>query len=266
MGGAGGAEPSVSDEPDPSEGCGTANPETGSSNAPLMASNHQYYVKLPANYDADTPYKVMIMFNPTNNPINWAETSAGYEQAAPEAIRVYPHPSNSMSGWQPSEISFFEGLYDAITNNFCVDKNRVFAGGESSGGEFSGFIGCEYGDLLRGIAPGAPKGTSWAIDVNQHECLGHPATIVIWSPADNVLANPTGPEFRDFYATLNECSETSMPVDGWTDDRSNCEQYEGCMEGSPVYFCQHNDPTYSNSFHGWAAFAAEMTWEVFSAL
>jgi polyhydroxybutyrate depolymerase len=251
---------------DPSDGCGKANPQTGSSGSPLMASDHQYYVKLPGNYDENTPYKVMIMFNPTNNPIGWAEQSAGYESAASDAIRVYPHSTHSSSGWGPDEIPFFQGLYDAVVDNFCVDKARVFAGGESSGGEFSGFIGCEYGDLLRGVAPGAPKQTSWAVDVGQHECKGNPAAIVIWSPADNVLQQPTGPDFRDFYAELNECSDMSNPVDGFTDDQSNCEQFDGCADGSPVYFCQHNDPTYSNSFHGWPAFAAEMTWGVFSEL
>jgi poly(3-hydroxybutyrate) depolymerase len=222
-------------------------------------------VKLPSDYDENTPYRVMFMFNPTGNPINWAEQNAGYEKAAPDAIRVYPHMGNQSNGWQPNETSFFQDLYDSITGNFCVDKARVFAGGESSGGEFSAFLGCEYGDLLRGIAPGAPKETSWAIDPTKHECKGNPAAIVIWSPADSVLQQPAGGKFRDFYHDVNACGDTSGPVDGYTDELSNCEEYEGCKAGSPVYFCQHNDPNYGGTHHGWAGFAAKMTWEVFSA-
>ncbi len=250
--------------PEPSAGCGKANPQTGSSGQPLNVSNHQYYVKLPTSYDPNNPYKVMIMFNPTGNDINWAETAAGYEQAAADAIRVYPHMANKNNGWQASETSFFQGLYDAITNNFCVDKNAVFAGGESSGGEFAAFLGCEYGDLLRGVAPGAPKLTAW--NNTQHECKGHPVAIVIWSPNDTVLSQPAGPTFRDYYAAMNECEETSRAVEGFTDPLSNCEQFDGCLAGSEVYFCEHNDPEYSNTYHGWPRFAASMTWQTFSAL
>lgn len=250
----------------PSDGCGSANPPTGSANAPLMASGHQYYVKLPNNYDPNTPYQVIIMFNPTGNPISWAEQNAGYEQAASDAIRVYPHMSNQNSGWQPNETSFFQGLYDALTSSFCIDKARVFAAGESSGGEFAGFLGCEYGDLLRGVAPGAPKQTSWQINLANHDCKGNPAAIVIWSPMDNVLQSPTGSQFRDFYHDMNMCGDSTVPVDGFTNNLSNCEMYEECAEGSPVYFCQHSDPTYSNSYHGWPAFAGRMTWQVFSEL
>jgi len=31
-----------------------------------------------------------------------------------------------------------------------------------------------------------------------------------------------------------------------------------------VYWCQHTDPNYSNTNHGWPAFAGNMTWETFS--
>jgi poly(3-hydroxybutyrate) depolymerase len=229
-------------------------------------SSHNYYVKLPANYEASKPYKVMIMFPPTGNPITWSEQSAGYEKAAPDAIRVYTHMANESSGWQPNETSFFKPFYDDITSRYCIDKNRVFAGGESSGGEFAAFIGCEQGDLVRGIAPGAPKMTSWKIDPAAHTCKGNPTAIVIWSEKDNVLQQPAGSAFRDFYRDRNMCQMTSTAVQGYTDALSNCKLFDGCKEGSNVYYCMHSDPNYGNTYHGWAGFAAKMTWEVFSAL
>ncbi|HEY0465174.1 MAG TPA: hypothetical protein VGC79_13230, partial [Polyangiaceae bacterium] len=54
--------------PDPSAGCGKASPQVGSSGSPLTVSGHQYYVKLPTNYDASKPNPVLMMFNPTGNP------------------------------------------------------------------------------------------------------------------------------------------------------------------------------------------------------
>ena len=250
----------------PSAGCGKASPQTGSSGSPLTISGHQYYVKLPANYNASNPYKVMIMFPPTNNPITWSEQSAGYEQAAPDAIRVYTLEANVSSGWQPNETSFFKPFYDDITGRYCIDKSRVFAAGESSGGEFAAFVGCEYGDLVRGVAPGAPKMTSWKIDPAAHTCKGNPTAIVIWSEKDNVLTQPAGPAFRDFYRTRNMCQTTSTAVQGYTDALSNCKMFDGCQAGSDTYYCMHMDPNYSNTYHGWAGFAAKMTWGVFSKL
>jgi hypothetical protein len=35
-------------------------------------------------------------------------------------------------------------------------------------------------------------------------------------------------------------------------------------DSTPVYRCQHTDPNYSNSNHGWPQFAGNMSWETFS--
>jgi hypothetical protein len=126
---------------------------TGSGNSPLTVSGHQYYVKLPAPYDASKPYRVLFVFNPTNNPITWAEQSAGFESNAAKdsAIRVYPAPASMASGWGAGDVSFFRPLYDQVIASYCADKARVFATGESSGGDFSSIIGCEHANVLRSV-------------------------------------------------------------------------------------------------------------------
>lgn len=266
--GSGGVTGGTKVPPNPSAGCGKSNPATGTSGSPLNVSNHQYYVKLPTGYDANKPYPVLIIFNPTNNPISWAEQSAGYEQlsAKSEAIRVYPHPQNSSSGWGAGDVSFFKPLYDKITDSYCIDKARVFAGGESSGGDFSSIIGCEHANLLRAIAPCATKDVSqYPLDANKRKCTGQVTAIVIHGKNDNVVGPANGPKTRDFYVALNHCGTMTQPVTGYTDTKSNCVQYQGCDANFPVYWCQHTDPNYSETNHGWPAFAAKMTWGVFSS-
>ena len=253
---------------DPSAGCGKASPATGSSGSPLSVSSHQYYVKLPTGYDASKPYPVIFMFNPTGNPITWAEQNAGYESngAKTGAIRVYPHPASEASGWGAGDVSFFMPLYDAVTNAFCVDKARMFAAGESSGGDFSSILGCEYANVLRAVAPGATKDVGqYPLDPARRTCKGQVTAIVIHGLNDNVVGPANGPKTRDFYRALNHCTTTTQPVQGYTDARSNCVQYQGCDAGYPVYWCGHTDPNYSNTNHGWPAFAGNMTWGVFSS-
>jgi len=233
-------------------------------------SGHQYYVKLPTNYDAAKPYPVMMMFNPTGNPISWAESNAGFEATGPKEawIRVYPTMANNASGWGASDVAFFEPFYEKVIDSYCVDKARVFAGGESSGGDFSSILGCEYGDKIRATAPCSTKPVSgYALDVPiKRQCKGEVTAVVIHGKNDNVVGPANGPKTRDFYAALNHCGTTTTPVTGYTDTLSNCVMYEGCDAGYPVYWCNHTDPNYSNTNHGWPAFAPKFLWALFSKM
>lgn len=258
--------------PKPSAGCGKANPRTGSSSNPLT-DGKPYYVKLPTNYDPNTPYRLLFVFNPTGNPITWAENSAGYERlsAKDTAIRVYPHenPSDlarSPGGWSGDDVASFGPLYDAVVSNFCVDRERVFATGESSGGDFASVLGCEYGDKLRGVGPCATKPVNgYPLDASRRQCKGDVTAIVIHGANDRVVGPQNGPATRDFYTAINACGSASEPVEGYTDSLSNCVMFTGCKDNYPVYWCQHEDPEYGNTNHGWPKFAARMTWEIFEA-
>ena len=253
--------------PEPSTGCSKSGPQTGSAGSPLMVSGHQYYVKLPTGYDASKAYPAIFVFNPTNNPIDWAEKNAGFEGAGPKEawIRIYPHPANPSNGWGANDVSFFQPLYDQITGNFCVDKARVFATGESSGGDFSSILGCEHADKLRAVAPCATKNVGqYPLTVSSRKCTGQVTSVVIHGKNDSVVGPENGPKTRDFYAALNHCQMTTMPVSGFTDTLSNCVMFQGCDAGFPVYWCQHTDPNYSNTNHGWPAFAPKFIWGLFS--
>ncbi|WP_433926564.1 PHB depolymerase family esterase [Sorangium cellulosum] len=253
--------------PEPSAGCNKANPQTGSAQSPLTVSGHQYYVKLPTGYDASKPYPVMIMFNPTGNPISWAEQNAGFEVTGPKEawIRVYPHPANSNSGWGAGDVSFFQPFYDQITDNFCIDKARVFAAGESSGGDFSSILGCEHADKLRAVGPCATKNVpQYPLNAGTRDCTGQVTSVVIHGERDSVVGTENGPKTRDFYTALNHCGASTTPVEGYTDNLSNCVMYQDCDEGYPVYWCEHGDPNYSNTNHGWPGFAPKFLWSLFS--
>jgi poly(3-hydroxybutyrate) depolymerase len=239
----------------------------GSAGSPLSVSNHQYYVKLPAAYDANEPYPVLFVFHPTGNPIDWAEKNAGYETngAKTAAIRVYPASANNASGWVASDVAFFAPLYEKVTADYCVDRARAFAAGESSGGDFASILGCEHADKLRGVAPCATKDVpQYPLDTATRKCTGQVAAVIIHGKNDMVVGPANGPKTRDFYVALNHCSSTTTPVAGYTDALSNCVVYQGCDAGYPVYWCQHTDPNYGTTNHGWPKFAGNMSWETFS--
>lgn len=267
VGGAGGAGGSAGNAPKPSAGCNKEPGPLGSAGSPLTVSSHQYYVKLPSPYDSKKPYPVLFVFHPTGNPIDWAEKNAGYESngAKDAAIRVYPASASNGSGWVASDVSFFTPLYEKVTADYCVDKARAFAAGESSGGDFASILGCEHADKLRAIAPCATKDVpQYPLNASTRKCTGQVAAVIIHGKNDSVVGTENGPKTRDFYAALNHCSAMTTPVEGYTDARSNCVAYQGCDAPYPLYWCQHTDPNYNNTNHGWPQFAGNMTWQTFS--
>src|SRR5690606_17899825 len=145
-----------------------------------------------------------------NNPLNWAEQNAGFERngAKDGAIRVYPGAGNNSAGWGAGDVSFFEPLYDQIIENFCVDQARMFAAGESSGGDFVSILGCEHADKLRAVAPCATKDVpAYPLNAATRNCTGQVTAVVIHGKMDNVVGTVNGPLTRDFYVDLNHCGD-----------------------------------------------------------
>jgi len=262
--GAGGSGGAPKPPARPSAGCGKPLPATGTSAAPLTVANHDYYVKVQASYDANTPYPMVIVFNGTADRLNWGELNAGYEGRA--SIRVYANPSNTSAGWSVNDLSFFTPLYDQLTSSFCVDTARVFASGSDSGGTFVDILGCEYARVLRAVAfSGSKELTTHPLDPAQRSCTGQVAAIVIHSPQDRIVRPEGGDKARDFYLAVNHCGTATAPLARYSGSPSYCVQYQGCDEGFAVSWCPHTDPTYADTYHGWPSFAGPMTWSLFSS-
>lgn len=259
----------------PSEGCAKPRPANlGSANSPLPITQYNdYYVKLPNNYDPNTPYKLTFVFHhsssDTNGIIRWGENSSGLEQqgALGSSIMVYPRArQTSGSGWRGWDEPMFEPLYNKVTSELCVDKNRVFALGYSSGGDYTSLIGCEHGDKLTAIVPVATKDVAgYPLSAERRQCKDQVAAIVVHGTMDSAVGAQWGPATTDFYRSLNNCSSESDPIAGYTDNLSNCVKYRGCDAGGEVSFCYHSNPAYSNTYHGYPPFTGKLAWDYFSS-
>ena len=104
--------------------------------------------------------------------------------------------------------------------------SRIFAGGHSSGGFFTHEVGCQRGDIVRGIGPiaaGPPRGT----------CTGKVAVWIAHGTEDNV---ETGRSARDFWVEQNGCDgAVSTPVSPAT-----TVEYGGCDDGFPVRYYEYD--------------------------
>ena len=73
------------------------------------------------------------------------------------------------------------------------------------------------------------------------------------------------------FRTANGCSMTSTPLpnapvcmsSGMTVN-DGCIKYDGCSV--PTIWCSHDDPSYSNTHHGWPCFATQAISDFFNGL
>lgn len=57
------------------------------------------------------------------------------------------------------DVAFFDALVGYLEQTYCVDTDRIFALGVSSGAIMSNMLGCFRGDVLRAIVPAS--GMTW---------------------------------------------------------------------------------------------------------
>ncbi len=269
-----------------SAGCGQTPPSQGSGTVTVPGyGTRDYYLDLPSGYDENVPYPLMFAYHPLGvgpPPFlsTWGELfcSPFYGNFAAavgsEGIFVCPEGLSSGSAQQdwvhPSDDDFFDALLAKLSDDLCVDGDRVFATGHSAGGFEATELGCSRGSVLRAIAPvsgGGPPGG----------CVqsGQVAAMVLHTDPDSVVSPSLSIASRDYFAGENgcnlgapqaispsSCARASEPGDVH-------ETYAGCDSGHPVQYCKWDDVGHQGMWSVWAGgddLAAPAIWEFFSGI
>ncbi len=259
-GGAGGTGANAG-SPVASPGCGTAAPPEGQSSLRVGGVDALYTVTLPNTYDPNTPVPLVFGFHGrgrTHLEFQQVDASQIQSEIGSRAVMAYLK-SQAGTGWNfPEEVEpnveFFETLYPQLLSNYCIDISRIFAIGHSSGGYFSNILACRFGDRLRGIA-------SIAGATQETGCVGRVAAMIVHGVRDSVVSFASGQQSRNTYLATNGCSTTTSPA-----PVAPCLAYRGCAEGLPVRWCEHDEPTYENTNHGWPSFASRAVGEFLFSL
>ena len=267
--GEGGTPPAAGAKPSP--GCGKPNPPMGARTFMSPGGTVPYIVSLPPGYDASKPY-----------PLGFALHGFGRDH---EACRRSDCPNVQMvmgdkavliflksigAGWETTtraqNLQMFTAILASLKTEYCVDENRVFVAGTSSGAAFTNILGCKLGDQLRVVSPVAGP-------ADNTNCKGNPAAIVIHGISDGVAR---GENARNLYAQRNGCSMTTTPPLAEVRTKISaarsanrgeiaCATYDGCTK-APVKWCEHSFGGYDNSTHGWPPPGAQLIWDFLQAL
>ncbi len=251
-------------------------------------TNRPYSIQLPGGYQQTTAYPVFLGGG------GCGSGGGGYTPPGVNGIRVslailggngYPDSACFADGGvacsainteaslsvcvNSPEVPYVRAILNYLETNFCVDLDKEFIGGSSSGAWESYTVGCGDADQLRGIAPnaGGLRAHRWA-------CAGPQAALMIANSGDNQNQVVTGglePHLdslgsaaaRDELLKRNGCQTTDKGV-MYSAAYPACLKYTTCPAAYPVVWCELNGG-HTNSQQGGVDYASAI-WPFFMAL
>ncbi len=237
---------------------------TGLHTMTSQAVERSFYIRVPTDYSpAGDPKPILFGFHGTDGSHErWLPGGlyggGVYNEIADQAILVFPDASPV--GQAPvrqfsrdTDGLFFIDLLEYIRQDLGFDENRVFVTGQSSGAGFAHEIGCDHGDIIRGIAPAAGA-------LIPQDCTGATAVMIIAGENDELvpltIIEPTHQLWTAYNGFDIDVSQQS-PIDQCVDHSLGGSDY-------PVYWCLHPGEGFRN--HSFPSFAAAAIWSFFSNL
>jgi polyhydroxybutyrate depolymerase len=257
----------------PSAGCekGAGRPSGGS-----VRVSGESFLEFPESYDGETPLPVLMGFHGCGAGNRGDASRTEYTDLTSdnvfedEYVRAIPVSADSGGCWNyNTDIQRVKALYDDLLENYCVDVDRVYATGHSSGAQLivQMLLGSHTADAehmhFKAVAPVA------ASDYGAH-ATAVPA-MYIQNQNDQERGGDGHEEVEQFVAG-NMCASTSMPLEvtgagcqsGGTTVDPGCISYDDCSV--PTVWCSHNDPQYNGTGHGVPCFAMQAMDEFFKGL
>jgi poly(3-hydroxybutyrate) depolymerase len=227
-----------------------------------------FNVAIPEGYDPSTPVPLGFGFHGFGNGTCGPEQGECRGFAELPAATVYM--KSISDGWEQSEVleqnvTFFEDVLALMKNEFCIDENRIFVAGVSSGGQFVEHLTCRFGDSFWQVTPVAAS----VVGAASENCNGTPPILVIHGVTD--MAGNYGQGVAEMFAERNGCSEAlpagleqakadMMTAFNAEEAEHVCLDWDGCTE-NPVRFCISSQITYNGLTHGWPRVGGELIGE-----
>ncbi len=245
-----------------------------------------YLLYVPDNYDPNKPLSLVYGIHGLNMNNVWAaHDGSGFkliDATANQAILVYPQgiqangqsvPPSSESQWGnadsnwggpppnanatrlAADLEYFDAMTEFVSDNYCIDTEKVYAVGFSQGGFMTNALGCERASVFKGLAPVA----GWGPLGSQPSCgdanAAHPI-IQTQGDSDTTVTPALGQATRNFWLDRAGCQMTTTP----SAFGQGCLEYQGCDEDKLVVYCTHSGG------HSVPGEAGPRAWDFFQSL
>jgi poly(3-hydroxybutyrate) depolymerase len=285
-GGSGGSSPGTS----LSAGCGkaptiAANMYNNGNPIAISAANRdrRYILSVPADYDNKKPYRLVIAWHQRDgNDKQMYQQNYYWLKAIPDAasstIFVAPNGEkngapctgtgngDSGCGWPDSSgsnVALADAVVKQIEENFCIDKNKIFANGWSFGGSMSYRTACSR--PLGGTGTWGVRAVAVYNGAAQLSGNCTPSKSVAFYAShgtnDDILGYDGGVSMAQTFATQNSCTwMTPTKASG----NHVCTNVSGCKAGYPVEFCSFVGPHTPDPQEGGQRWQPAEVWKFFT--
>jgi poly(3-hydroxybutyrate) depolymerase len=242
----------------------------------------QFFLAVTSGYDPNRPQSVFFGIHGRDYNGQKMRNYLNLEKFAnPGEIFVYPDGLRrnwsglgSAIGWQngpatkhlggTEDLDFMRAILDYLETHFCVDKKRVFATGQSWGGDFSNVIGCFLGDRFHAFVSVAANSPYYLPVKSGPPCIGSVDAWIMHGKKDPAFSVSVGEDVRNFWVKQNGCPDSSpspweIGAGAKTDD--NCYVYQGCKR--ETRYCSY---TASTGHQVPSAYYSRVTMEFFHKL
>jgi hypothetical protein len=253
-----------------------AGPDLDTNNQPKVR-DRTYYVRLPMNYDPSVPTRV-IYIGPGCGGSSSVDVlrfnTATMEQAILVAIMPLLEFGQCFDETMSSvEYPFFDALHKKIESSFCVDPDRQFYAGFSTGARLGYMLDCAFPNVLRAV------GTIQGAQPPLPTCMKDPIGLfVIADTMENGNPYTANVMAASRLFTQNGCTGTfvsPMPPAGCgaacstydtmamtaAPPTTTCVKYTGCPADGPIIFCT----TIGQGHHTFEPWSDQAFWNFFKA-
>jgi poly(3-hydroxybutyrate) depolymerase len=255
-------------------------PSAGCSKGSTQVTIPNSLVGVPTGYTGKDPVPVVIAFHAAGNDNTSIQNTFKSSDLAKKYLMVYPNSTSATTsnktGWSiQADKTRYTEVQAAVLSQACVDENRIYATGHSSGAQFVVSLLCSGDADFDAVAPVASSVYC------QKWKNGPVPSLVIHGVKDEErtkynLNDGDGKKDLQPYLTSNMCQMTTTP---FTPDVSKCNNIQGidgkafnpgCVEfaGCSVKtrWCNHNDPNYGTTNHGIPCFGVRAIYDFFESL
>jgi poly(3-hydroxybutyrate) depolymerase len=233
---------------------------------PAKVGPRTFWVRVPADYDPEHAYRVVYIgqgcggFDSANtNTLSlYKEGLNGNEEAIYVALDIPRDMANmdcydNRDGKASQEWEAFELFHKVVDENYCVDNNRVYVSGYSTGGWLANMWGCYFGGTPdpakpRRFAPcyhiRGQAAVTGGEPTEQPTCGGPVAAIWIHDQNDNGNPITGSKEALKRVGMSNMCNtnyDDKTIQEPWHPEEpllvDICKKFKDCPADYPVVFC-----------------------------